>query len=91
MRRTKRQTEFQIGDICTFTFEADRNIPVEVVEYYDGLDRCVWVAPVNPAEVVFCPQIERHGRSVFATNISHLELVYRSCLDEEGIDISSLI
>ena len=29
--------------------------------------------------------------STFATNISHLELVYRSCLDEEGIDISSLI
>ena len=47
------QIEFQIGDLCLFTFEANRNIPVEIVAYYDGRDRCVWVSPENPKEVVF--------------------------------------
>ena len=40
-----RQTEFQIGDRCLFSFSGDKNVPVEVVGYYAPKEECVWVAP----------------------------------------------
>lgn len=87
-----RQTKFQIGDRCLFSFNVARNIPVEVVGDYEPSANCVWVAPDNPNDYmgVVCSVIG--CRKVFATHIEYLDLVERPTIDEDtSLDISNLI
>lgn len=95
MRRTKRQTEFQIGDICTFTFNGVNKLPVAVVGHYDDTNDGVWVLPLDQAYIVSSRSyITRYfgDRTSFATSIEHLNLVERPCGTEDtDIDISTLI
>lgn len=87
-----RQTKFQIGDRCLFSFNAARNIPVEVVGDYEQSDYCVWVTPDNPNEYMGTIRSVIGGRKSFATHIEYLYLVERPTIDEDiSIDISNLI
>ena len=88
-----RQTEFQIGDRCLFSFSGDKNVPVEVVGYYTPKEECVWVAPEDANKrIPYAIDKTIDGRYAFATHINHLRIIERPS-EEDGkfIDISTLI
>lgn len=88
-----RQTEFQIGDRCLFSFSGDKNIPVEIVGCYTPKDECVWASPEDANKrMPYAIDKTINGRYAFATHINHLQLIERPS-EEDGkcIDISTLI
>lgn len=88
-----RQTEFQIGDRCLFSFSGDKNVPVEVIGDYTPKEECVWVAPEDTNKrIPYAVDKTINGRYAFATHINHLRLIERPS-EEDGkcIDISTLI
>ena len=90
-----RQTEFQIGDICTFTFNGVNKLLVEVVGHYDDTCDGVWVIPLDKTHIVSSRSyVTRYfgDLTAFATSIVFLNLVERPCATEDtNIDISTLI
>ena len=88
-----RQTEFQIGDRCLFTFRDATGIPVEVLKYHEEFSDCLWVSPDDPTyrmSGVFSKMIR--DRYAIATNICYLKFVERTTeVEDINIDISTLI
>ena len=88
-----RQTEFQIGDRCLFSFSSVENLPVEVVGDYEPNEECVWVAPDDQEfrlSLAYSKTIG--GRYTIASNICYLKLVERPMEKEDpDVDISTLI
>ena len=88
-----RQTEFQIGDRCLFTFNGVKKLPVEVVADYEPNEECVWVAPDDEnfrLSLAYSKTIG--GRYAIASNICYLKLVERPIeMEDADCDISTLI